>query len=68
MRVFNFWRYLIDFSGSSGDDDRRLMRRCHCPSQIFNKTIVENTLFAFLKAWRTGHSKPVNTIVSTEYY
>ena len=25
----NFWRYLIDFSGSSGVEDRRSVRQCH---------------------------------------
>ena len=32
---------------------------------LFNTTIVRNFLSSFLKAWRTGLSKPVITMAST---
>ena len=34
--------------------------------RLFNTTIVEHILFSFLKARRTGLSKPVITMASTE--
>ena len=57
----NFWRYLNAFSGSSGYGDRRLTRRCHRARKrhLFNTTIVS-------KGLRTGLSKPVITMASTE--